>query len=604
MSLEELRDKVKALPESPGVYQYLDSSGSIIYIGKAKNLRNRVSSYLNKNQNSKTLLLVRRVADLRYIVVGSEQDALLLENNLIKEHKPRYNILLKDDKSYPWIAIRKEPFPRVEITRRFSRGGAEYFGPFTSVRFANMLMKFIRGLYKLRTCSLPLSVKQIANGKFKECLEYHIHNCNAPCTGKISEEEYLSYIAQVREILHGNFSEAINYLTKREKILAAEMKFEEAQAVKESIASIREYRSKSTIVRTTISDTDVFSFIKGDKYYYVNYLGIVKGAVNRIHTIEMEPKIDEEEPALLSLAICEIRGMMNSNSKEIIVPFMPDVTLDGVLYTIPQIGDKRHLLELSERNAKQFKMDRERQRSARNESQERGELVRQMKEELHLPTPPYRMECFDNSNIQGTNPVASCVVFINGRPAKREYRKFHIKTVVGADDFASMEEVVYRRYHRLLEEGASLPDLVVIDGGKGQLHAALNSLEKLGLRGKIAVVGLAKRMEEIYFPGDEEPLILPKRSETLRVLMQIRDEAHRFGITFHRSLRSKSQINSELREIEGIGPNTEAALLQSFKSLSRIKEASLQALAACVGTKRALLLWHHFHPENYSFEER
>lgn len=596
---DNLREKVRNLPTGPGVYQYLDSEGTIIYIGKAKNLRSRVSSYLNKsNQSSKTLNLVRRVEDLKYTVVNTEQDALLLENNLIKQYKPKYNILLKDDKTYPWIAIRKESFPRVEITRRFNRAEAEYYGPYTSVRFANVLMKLIRSLYKLRTCNLALTRNAISLLKFKPCLEYHIHNCSAPCIAAISEDEYDEYITQVRNILKGNFSEAISYLSDKESYYASLFQFEKAHEIKLALDSLKEYRSKSTIVRTTQASIDVFSFIEGEKYIYVNYLGVEHGAVNKVHTIEIEQRFDEDKESILSYVIYEIRALVQSTSHEIIVPFMPDIQLDKVQYTIPQIGEKHHLLELSERNARQFKADRDRQRSARRDSDSaENQLMTLMKQELKLNVEPRRIECFDNSNIQGTNPVASCVVFINGKPAKREYRKFHVKSVVGANDYASMLEIVYRRYSRVLNEQLPLPDLIVIDGGKGQLGAALSALERLDLRGKVQILALAERLEEIYFPGDSEPWILSKKSDTLRVLMQIRDEAHRFGITFHRELRSKTQIESQLREIKGVGPAAERALLQTFGSVERIKSAELKQIAACLGAKRAAIVYKHFHPE-------
>ncbi|MBP3420551.1 MAG: excinuclease ABC subunit UvrC [Marinifilaceae bacterium] len=595
---DNLREKVRNLPSEPGVYQYFDASGKVIYIGKAKNLKSRVSSYLNKsNQTSKTSVLVKKIADLKYTVVSSEQDALLLENNLIKEHKPKYNILLKDDKTYPWIAIRKEPFPRVEITRRFNRTESEYFGPYTSVKFANVLMKLIKSLYKLRSCNLNIPNILSDSKRFKPCLEYHIHNCDAPCIGGISRAEYDENIAQIRNILKGNLSEVITFLSERESLYALNFQFEKANEMKIAADLLRDYRSKSTIVRSTDDSIDVFSFIESDRFIYVNYLGVEHGSVNKVHTIEVERKLDEENDAILSFVIFEIRELVQSSAREIIVPFYPDIQLDRVHYTIPQIGEKRHLLELSERNAKQFKADRERQRTVRRDSVDNADvLMNTMVGELKLPVQPRRIECFDNSNTQGTNPVSSCVVFIDGKPAKREYRKFHVKSVVGANDFASMEEIVYRRYARVLDEGLPLPDLIVIDGGKGQLGAALTALDRLNLRGKISILGLAERLEEIYFPGDSEPWILSKKSDTLRVLMQIRDEAHRFAITFHRNLRSKSQIDSELRKIKGIGPAAEKSLLQSFKSVERIKSADIKEIAACVGAKRAAIIYDYFHP--------
>lgn len=594
---DELKKKISELPQSPGVYQYFDASGSIIYIGKAKKLKNRVLSYLNKtNQSDKTRVLVSKIHDFKYIVVESEQDALLLENNLIKKYKPKYNILLKDDKSYPWICIKKEPFPRVFITRRFVRDGSEYFGPYTSARFAHTLIALIKSLYKLRTCNLPLTQKAIDNCRFKVCLEYHIGNCIGPCVGKIRETEYNEFIVQIRNILKGNLSSVIEVMTRKMREFAEALEFEKANEMKEALESIHSYQSKSTIVRTTISDTDVFSYIEDDKYAYVNYLRIVHGAVIQVHTIELEKKIDEAKEELLSFAIYEIRQLVNSNSKEIIVPFYPDVELEGVSYVIPQRGDKKQLLELSERNVSYFKMDKDRQRSTKKEDS-KFNVLKTIKLELKLPTLPHRIECFDNSNIQGTNPVASCVVFIDGKPAKREYRKFHVKTVVGADDFASMEEIIYRRYHRVLDEGLELPDLIVIDGGKGQLHSAVNSLKKLGLYGKVPILGLAKQMEEIYFPEDKDPYLLAKNSVALKTLMHIRDEAHRFGITFHRKLREKAQIVSVLSGIKGIGEKAETHLLQEFKSVENIKKASLEDLTRVLGAKRANLVFDYFKQE-------
>lgn len=594
---DELKKKITELPQSPGVYQYFDASGTIIYIGKAKKLKNRVLSYLNKtNQSDKTRILVSKIHDFKYIVVESEQDALLLENNLIKKYKPKYNILLKDDKSYPWICIKKEPFPRVFITRRFVRDGSEYFGPYTSSRFAHTLIALIKSLYKLRTCQLPLTQKAIDNCKFKVCLEYHIGNCIGPCVGKIREAEYNEFIAQIRNILKGNLSSVIEVMTRKMNEYADALQFEKANEMKEALEAIHSYQSKSTIVRTTISDTDVFSYIEDDKYAYINYLRIVHGAVIQVHTIELEKKIDEVKEELLSFAIYEIRQLVNSNSREIIIPFYPDVELEGVSYVIPQRGDKKQLLELSERNVSYFKMDKDRQRSTKKEDS-KFNVLKTIKLELKLPTLPHRIECFDNSNIQGTNPVASCVVFIDGKPAKREYRKFHVKTVVGADDFASMEEIIYRRYHRVLDEGLELPDLIVIDGGKGQLHSAVNSLKKLDLYGKVPILGLAKQMEEIYFPEDKDPYLLAKNSVALKTLMHIRDEAHRFGITFHRKLREKAQIVSVLSGIKGVGEKAETQLLQEFKSVDNIKKASLEELTRVLGAKRANLVFDYFKQE-------
>lgn len=594
---DALREKISKLPAQPGVYQYFDASGNIIYIGKAKNLKNRVLSYLNKtNQSNKTLLLVRKINDLRYIVVDTEQDALLLENNLIKKYKPRYNILLKDDKTYPWICIKKEYFPRVFITRRLVRDGSEYFGPYTSGRFAHMLMSLINSLYKLRNCNLQLSPATIAAGKFRVCLEYHIGNCLGPCVGNVSEEEYNEFIVNIRNILKGNVSQVIEFMTGRMKKYATDMQFEKAQFMKESVEALRNYQSKSTIVSISLNNIDVFSYLEDERYAYINYLRIVHGAINQVHTIALEKKMDEDKEALFSFAIYEIRQLMRSESKEIIVPFLPDVQLSGLQYVIPKIGDKKQLLELSERNVAYFKLDKDRQRAVVKEDS-KFNILKTIKTELKLPAIPHRMECFDNSNTQGTNPVASCVVFIDGKPAKREYRKFHVKTVEGPDDFASMEEIIFRRYKRVLDEGRELPDLIVIDGGKGQLHSAVNSLKKLDLYGKVPVIGLAKRMEEVYYPGDKDPYLLAKNSVALKTLMHIRDEAHRFGITFHRQLREKPLTKSELNSIKGIGGKSEEQLVRHFKSVENIKKASIAELATVVGIKKAEMVYVYFHPD-------
>lgn len=593
---KNLREKISELPRRPGVYQYFDASGMIIYIGKAKNLKNRVSSYLSKrNQSNKTLLLVRQIEDLRYIVVDSEQDALLLENNLIKKYKPKYNILLKDDKSYPWICIKKEHFPRVFLTRQYIRDGSEYFGPYTSSKLANTLLNLIRSLFKLRTCHHVLDGKSIFSRKIKACLEYHIGNCLAPCKGRISQEEYQEFIIQIRNILKGNLSLVIQTMNQKMQNYSAQLKFEEADQVKKALSLLRNYQSKSTIVRTTVHDIDVFSYLETEEYAYINYLRVMHGAVIQVHSVELEKKIEERE-AILAFAIYEIRQLMDSHSKEIIVPFLPDVELEGVKYVIPTQGDKKQLLDLSTRNASYFKSDRESRHVVKNEDSIPS-LLQTIQEELKLPRLPYRIECFDNSNIQGTHPVSACTVFLNGHPAKREYRKFHVKTVVGADDFATMEEVIFRRYSRVLDEGRDLPDLIVIDGGKGQLHSALKSLRKLDLEGKIPILGLAERMEEIYFPGDNYPYVLGKNSLALKTLMHIRDEAHRFGITFHRKLREKSQTISVLSSIPGIGKETELSLLQQFKSVSEIASRSFEELAAVIGKKKAGIIYHYFRNE-------
>lgn len=592
---ENLRKKISELPPNPGVYQYFDAHGVIIYIGKAKNLKNRVLSYLNKaNQSGKTLVLTKKICDLKYIVVNSEQDALLLENNLIKKYKPKYNILLKDDKTFPWICIKKEHFPRIFITRKLIRNGSEYFGPYTSARFANSLMMLIKSLYKLRTCNQVLSPASIMSGKYKVCLEYHIGNCLAPCIGRESEVEYNEYITQIKNILKGNFSVVVEFMERKMSEHVDSLQFEKAQEIKIALDALKSHQLKSTIVRSVIHDTDVFSYLEDEKYAYINYLRIVNGAVNQVHTLELEKKLEEDKESLLSFAIFEIRQLVGSQSKEIIVPFEPDILMTGIQYAVPQKGDKKQLLELSERNVLFYKTDRDKQRGLKKENP-KLDVLKTIKTELRLPVLPHRIECFDNSNIQGTNPVAACTVFIDGKPAKREYRKFHVKTVVGADDYASMEEIVFRRYSRVIAEGSELPDLIVIDGGKGQIHSAVNSLKKLDLYGKISIIGLAEKLEEVYFPGDKDPYLLAKNSVTLKTLMHIRDEAHRFGVTFHRQLREKTQVKSELNDIKGIGDKTEIILLQHFKSVSNIKKASLEHLKEIVGESRACLIYNFFH---------
>ena len=595
---DNLRKKIAELPLSPGVYQYFDKNNKIIYIGKAKKLRNRVSSYLNKsNQAAKTKLLVTQICDLQYIVVKTEQDALLLENNLIKKYKPKYNILLKDDKGYPWIAISKDEYPKVTITRNLIRGRADYFGPYTNVRYANTLINLFQSIFKLRTCNLPLTQKSIFSGKFKVCLEYHIGNCEAPCVAKISKEKYTENIELVRNILKGNLSIVLKYLENRMEKYSKNMDFEKAHELKLSFELLKDHQSKSTILSTSLESIDVFSYIDAENYAYVNYLRIIKGAVNQVYTVQIIKKTDESESEIFSSTIFEIRNMVGSASKTIIVPFVPEFQLNNVNYIVPQKGDKKQLLELSLRNANFFKLDKDKDRSNKTKAYSTMNKLLSIKKDLKLPTLPHRIECFDNSNIQGTNPVASCVVFIDGKPAKREYRKFHIKTVVGADDFASMEEIIYRRYKRRLDENAELPDLIVVDGGKGQLHAALNSLEKLDLLAKVPIVGLAKQMEEIYYPGDSNPYILAKTSIALKVLMFARDEAHRFGITFHRSLRELKFIDTELQNIDNIGPSTIQKLMERFKSVNNVKNATLQELLSCTNLDRAQAIYLYFHED-------
>lgn len=584
---------LQTLPSKPGVYQFYDKSDSLIYVGKAINLKKRVSSYFQKKHESgKTRVLVKKIVRIEHIVVATESDALLLENNLIKKYQPRYNILLKDDKSYPWICVKKERFPRVFQTRKMIKDGSLYFGPYTSIKTVRTLLELIKELYPLRNCSYDLSEQNIQNQKFKVCLEYHIKNCKGACEGLQSEENYLQNISEIIEILKGNFKDALARFKKEMVSLATDLRFEEAQQIKEKIDILTNYQAKSTIVSSKINNIDVFSIVSDEEYGYVNFLQVAYGAIVRAHTIEIKKKLEETDRELLEFAIVDIRERFFSNSKEIITPF--EVTLPNNLQlTIPKLGEKHQLLELSLRNAKHFRQERFKQVKIADPERHTNRILSQLQRDLHLSEPPIHIECFDNSNIQGTNPVAACVVFKNGKPSKKDYRHFNIKTVEGPNDFASMKEVVYRRYKRLLEENEPLPQLIIIDGGKGQLSSALKSLESLDLRGKIAIIGIAKRLEEIYFPEDSIPLYLDKKSESLKLIQQLRNEAHRFGITFHRQKRSKVAIVSELDNIEGIGDKTKESLLKHFKSVKRIKEASLEDLQAVIGY-RAKKVWEYF----------
>ena len=587
--------QISTLPDSPGVYQYYDKDEKILYVGKAKNLKKRVSSYFNKNiDNNKTRVLVKKIVTVRHIVVETETDALLLENNLIKKYQPRYNVLLKDDKSYPWICIKKERFPRVFPTRQVIRDGSEYYGPYTNMKTVHILMDLIKGLYPLRNCNYDLSRKNIEAGKFKVCLEYHLGNCLGPCENLFSEEDYMENIEAIRNIVKGNFKESLNKFRTQMKQLADDLNFEEAQRMKEKIDILENYQSKSTVVNPKINNVDVFTIISDESYGYVNFLQISHGAIIRSHTMEIKKKLDETDEDLLLLAIVELRQRFNSFSKEIYVPFEVDLGEDVKIH-VPKLGDKKHILELSERNAKYYRMDRFKQAKIVDPERHEKRIMAQMKKDLRLSEEPRHIECFDNSNIQGSNPVAACVVFKNGKPSKKDYRKFNIKTVVGPDDFASMEEVVYRRYKRLLEDEQPLPQLIIIDGGKGQLSSALKSLDQLGLRGKIAIIGIAKRLEELFYPEDPIPLYLDKKSETLKIIQQLRNEAHRFGITFHRSKRSKQALDTELETIPGIGEKTIIELLGHFKSKKRISAASFEELSKIVGASRAKKVVQHFN---------
>jgi excinuclease ABC subunit C len=597
---ESIELQLKTLPNAPGVYQYFDKDNKIIYVGKAKDLKKRVTSYFTKTQeNGKTRVLVKKIVDIKHIVVNTETDALLLENNLIKKHKPRYNVLLKDDKSYPWICIKKERFPRVFMTRNVIKDGSEYFGPYTSVRTVKVLLDLIKDLYPLRTCSFDLSEKSIEERKYKVCLEYHLKNCKGACEDLETELNYNESIKEIRNIVKGNFKESLEKFQQVMLDFATKMEFEEAQKIKEKLDLLSNYQSKSMIVNPSINNVDVFSIISDESHGYANFLKISNGSIIQSHTTEIKKKLDESDQELLELFIVEIRQRFNSQSPEIFVPFKVDLG-DQVKVTIPKLGDKKRIVELSERNAKYYRQEQFKQIKIVDPERHVNRIMAQMKKDLRLSEEPKHIECFDNSNIQGTNPVAACVVFKDGKPSKNDYRHYNIKTVEGPDDFASMEEVVYRRYSRLLSENEPLPQLIVIDGGKGQLSSALKSLDVLGLRGKIAIIGIAKRLEEIYYPGDSIPMYLDKKSETLKIIQFLRNEAHRFGITFHRNKRSKSAIQSELEQIPDVGKQTITTLLRTFKSAKRVKEASFEEIQESIGNARALKVYQFYHPKKAS----
>jgi excinuclease ABC subunit C len=591
---EKFKSILSLLPDKPGIYQFLDMYGTIIYIGKAKNLKKRVTSYFSKNQSGKTVVLLRKARDIRHIVVENESDALLLENNLIKKHQPRYNILLKDDKTFPWICVKKELFPRVFSTRNPIRDGSQYFGPYTSALMVKTLVGLIRQLYKLRTCSHNLSDSNISLGKFKVCLEYHIGNCKAPCVGLQPEAEYLESIKQIKEILRGNISTVIDHLKSLMAQLSSEMRFEEAQSVKDKIEILSRFRSRSTVVSNNIRNVDVFAFAQESEIAYVNFLKVVEGAVIQALTVELKTRIDEEKESILAFAITEIRQRLSSDSPEIILPFKPDIMIEKVRYTVPKTGDKRKLLELAERNAIYYKLEQKKKQLEHSPQVRTGKNLEKLRNDLHMPDLPVHIECFDNSNIMGSNPVAACVVFKNARPSKNDYRHYNIKTVTGPDDFSSMEEVVFRRYKRIIDEQQGLPQLVIIDGGKGQLSSAMKSIDKLGLRQKITVIGIAKKLEEIYFPGDSVPIYLDKNSISLKIIQQLRNEAHRFGINFHRNKRSSGMIKSDLDQIKGVGPKTKDDLLKHFGSVEKIRVASLEELEQIVGPSKAAVLLGYY----------
>lgn len=582
------------LPDKPGIYQFIDSSETVLYVGKAKNLKKRVTSYFSKSQSGKTIALLKRTHDIRHIVVDNESDALLLENNLIKKHQPRYNILLKDDKTFPWICLKKEPFPRIFSTRNTIKDGSLYFGPYTSGLMVKTLIGLIRQLYRLRTCSLSLTDSNILSGKFKVCLEYHIGNCKAPCIGLQSSIDYNENILQIKDILKGNISTVIDHLKKLMTDFARELRYEDAQTIKEKIDILSKFKSRSTVVSNTIRNVDVFGFTQESDNAYVNYLKVVEGAVIQAFTIELKIRLDEERESVLASVITEIRQRLSSDSREIILAFKPDIQIDNIKYTVPRAGEKHKLLELAERNAIYYKLEQKKKRLEHAPQVRTGKNLERLKKDLHMADIPVHIECFDNSNIMGSNPVAACVVFRNARPVKKEYRHFNIKTVTGPDDFSSMEEIVFRRYKRMTEEGLTLPQLVIIDGGKGQLSSAMKSIDKLGLREKLTVIGIAKKLEEIYFPGDSVPIYLDKNSISLKIIQQLRNEAHRFGINFHRDKRSAKMVESDLDQIKGIGPATKEVLLKKFGSVEKIKNASLEELTEAVGLAKSSILYGYF----------
>jgi len=595
MSNLPIEVQLSTLPNDPGVYQFYDEAEKILYVGKAKNLKKRVSSYFTKNHAyGKTRVMVKKIRHIRHIVVATESDALLLENNLIKKHQPRYNVLLRDDKTYPWICIKNERFPRIFPTRKLIKDGSEYFGPYTSMKTVRTLLDLIKSIYPLRTCNYDLSETKVAAGKYKVCLEFHLGNCKGPCEGRQAATEYHFQIENIRQIIKGNFKASLSNLKHQMKQLAEEMEFEKAQRIKEKIEVLSNYQVKSTIVNPKISNVDVFSIFSDETHAYVNFLQVSHGSIVRSHTMEMKKKLSENDDELLGLAIVELRNRFKSTSSEVYLPFALELEAHLKL-TVPKLGEKRKLVDLSLHNAKLYRQERFKQIKITDPDRHTTRIMAQMKSDLRLSVEPRHIECFDNSNIQGSNPVAACVVFKDGKPAKKAYRHFNIKTVEGPDDFASMEEVVFRRYRRLLNEAEPLPQLIVIDGGKGQLSSSLKSLDILGLRGKIAIIGIAKRLEEIYFPEDPIPLYLDKKSETLKIIQQLRNEAHRFGISFHRNKRSKSAIDSELETIEGIGAKTAAQLLKQYKSVTRIKEASIESLAKAIGMAKAKKVFESFH---------
>lgn len=592
---EHINAILKSLPDTPGVYQYFDSENQLLYVGKAKNLKKRVTSYFTKeHDNNRLRILVRKIVDIKTIKVNSELDALLLENNLIKSLKPKYNVNLRDDKTYPWIVLKKESFPRLFYTRKLVKDGSEYFGPYASGKVMHTLLDLIRQAYPLRTCNLDLSPSKIERANYRPCLEFHIGRCKAPCANKQSENDYNKSVTEIKQIIKGDIGFTLRDL--KEKMLEASERyeFEIAAELKEKIDTLSAYQSKSTIVHPSITNVDVINIISDEKHAYIHYFKIVNGAIIHAQTIELKKKIEESDEELLLFALVEFRNRFNSKSKEVVVPYIPELNLPDCEYVVPKIGDKKQLLDLCHKNALSHKLERDKQISLTDPETHTDRIMNQMMKDLRLKEQPRRIEGFDNSNIQGNYAVSAMPVFIDGKPAKKEYRHFNVKTVDGPDDFKTMEEIIFRRYSRVLEENLSMPQLIVIDGGKGQLGAAVESLRKLNLMGKVAIIGIAKRLEEIYFPGDSLPLYLDKRSETLRIIQHIRDEAHRFGITHHRNKRSRETFKSELNEIKGISTLTADKLLLSLKSVKNIKEASFETLTEIIGKSKAELVFNYF----------
>jgi excinuclease ABC subunit C len=588
--------QLKTLPSEPGVYRYYDKNDQLLYVGKAKNLKKRVLSYFNKNlPGYRIKIMVGKIVRLETTIVNSEYDALLLENNLIKEHRPFYNVLLKDDKTYPWICIKNESFPRIFLTRNVIKDGSEYYGPYAKVRPAKILLDTIKHIYKLRTCNLNLSPAKIAEGKYKVCLEYHIKNCEGPCEDLESKEDYDEKIDAIRGIIKGDFRKAKEYLVNQMMKMASNLKFEEAQIIKERLDILEDYQAKNTVVNPNIDDVDVFGMISDEAAAYVNFFKIRNGNIIQSFTTEIKKILEETDEDIMEEALIEIRQKFSSDSKEVLLPFHLSVEIPNVKLIVPKVGDKKRIVELSEKNAKEYRLEKLKQVQIIDPERHTNRIMSEMQKLLRMPVEPRHIEGFDNSNIQGTNPVSACVVFKDGKPSKADYRIFHPKTVEGANDFATMEEVIYRRYKRMLDEGENLPQLILIDGGKGQLSSAVKSLKLLGLYGKITIVGIAKRLEEIFFPEDSIPLYLDKKSETLKILQRVRDEAHRFGVKHHRTRRKNSTIKSELEEIPGVGEKTIELLLSKLKSVKRIRESSLETLEEILGKSKAKVIWEFFN---------